>query len=363
MDLAGADAADDVPWSRAWTRRRGGRRWPRPARACRRGRRSRAGRPARPGSRRRRRRPSARRRAPSHRQVTVTCSALAWRSTLTSASWAMRNSSRSCGTGKRLHASSARTVTSSGDALAEPVDEQLERRQEALLLADLGAEVIQRVAHLADDPADVLAELSRRGSPSSLAAALGLHEAIELEGEVGERLADAVVEVAGDPVALLLGADGAQATEPPGVVEGEGGGSTKPSSSSTSRSVKCSATSCSMATRPITAPRAGQHGADARPDGPAQPRAAGGEQVVLADGGRGARAARWSPRGSCSVREPFGEPDARRGGRLATAVGVVEQQEQRRRRSRRGRAAGPSWSRGPRRGRGTPAGSARPGGG
>ena len=45
---------------------------------------------------------------------------------------------------------------------------------------------------------------------------------VELEGEVGEGLADAVVEVAGDAVALLLGADGAQPAEPPGVVEGQG---------------------------------------------------------------------------------------------------------------------------------------------
>ena len=50
-----------------------------------------------------------------------------------------------------------------------------------------------------------------------------LHDAVELEGEVGERLADAVVEVAGDAGALLVGADGAQAAEPAGVVDGEGG--------------------------------------------------------------------------------------------------------------------------------------------
>ena len=56
-----------------------------------------------------------------------------------------------------------------------------------------------------------------------LAVLVGLGHAVELEGEVGERLADAVVEVAGDAGALLVGADGAQPGEPAGVVDGEAG--------------------------------------------------------------------------------------------------------------------------------------------
>ena len=94
-------------------------------------------------------------------------------------------------------------------------------REEALGLADVGAEVVERVAHLADDRPHVLAELAER-RPDVVAAFAGLDDPVELEGEVGERLADAVVEVAGDAVALLLGADGAEPAEPAGVVDGEG---------------------------------------------------------------------------------------------------------------------------------------------
>ena len=63
-----------------------------------------------------------------------------------------------------------------------------------------------------------------RSSDGAEVVALGLagDDAVELEGEVGERLADAVVQVAGDAGALLVGADGAQAGEPAGVVDGEG---------------------------------------------------------------------------------------------------------------------------------------------
>ena len=57
------------------------------------------------------------------------------------------------------------------------------------------------------------------GSPFASARA----DAVELEGEVGERLADAVVEVAGDAGALLVGADGAEAGEPAGVVDRQAG--------------------------------------------------------------------------------------------------------------------------------------------
>ena len=45
---------------------------------------------------------------------------------------------------------------------------------------------------------------------------------VELEREVGERLADPVVQVTGDTGAFLVGTDGPQPGEPSGVVEGHG---------------------------------------------------------------------------------------------------------------------------------------------
>ena len=62
------------------------------------------------------------------------------------------------------------------------------------------------------------------GLPTSSPLVAARDDAVELEGQVGERLADAVVEVAGDAGALLVGADGAQAAEPAGVVDGQGRG-------------------------------------------------------------------------------------------------------------------------------------------
>ena len=66
---------------------------------------------------------------------------------------------------------------------------------------------------------------SRRCSsegPTVVALAVVGHDPVELEGQVGQGLADAVVQVAGDPRALLVGADGAQPAEPAGVVDGQG---------------------------------------------------------------------------------------------------------------------------------------------
>ena len=95
---------------------------------------------------------------------------------------------------------------------------------EALRLGDVGAQVVEGVADLADDAADVGAQLVEGVADGLAPGAPLLHDAVELEGEVGERLADAVVEVAGDAGALLVGADGAEPAEPAGVVDGEGGG-------------------------------------------------------------------------------------------------------------------------------------------
>ena len=92
-----------------------------------------------------------------------------------------------------------------------------------MLLRHVGAQVVQGVAHFADHVADVGAELFE-GRTHHVAAAVALHDAIELEGEVGERLADPVVQVPGDPGAFLLRADGSEAGKPASVVEGERGG-------------------------------------------------------------------------------------------------------------------------------------------
>ena len=58
-------------------------------------------------------------------------------------------------------------------------------------------------------------EISPSLSPGSV-----LH-ALELEGDVGQRLGDAVVQLAGDPGPLGLGAERPQPGEPPGVVDRE----------------------------------------------------------------------------------------------------------------------------------------------
>ena len=62
-----------------------------------------------------------------------------------------------------------------------------------------------------------------RSAVTGVALVVLADDAVELERQVGERLTDPVVEVAGDAGALLVGADGAQAGEPAGVVDGQGG--------------------------------------------------------------------------------------------------------------------------------------------
>ena len=71
-------------------------------------------------------------------------------------------------------------------------------------------------------PAHVVAEPLERRRRSSSPCRSWLDDPVELEGQVGERLADAVVQVAGDAGALLVGADGAEPAEPAGVVDGQG---------------------------------------------------------------------------------------------------------------------------------------------
>ena len=89
-----------------------------------------------------------------------------------------------------------------------------------MLVRHVGAQVVQRVADLADDVTDVRAQLFERGT-DEIAAGVALHDPVELEGQIGERLADAVMEVASDAGALFFRSDRAQSGEPPGVVDGE----------------------------------------------------------------------------------------------------------------------------------------------
>ena len=98
--------------------------------------------------------------------------------------------------------------------------ELLEHLAQALLLGHVGAQVVEGVADLAGDAAHVVAQLVQLGG-DALAGLVAVDEAVELEAEVGEGLADAVVQVAGDAGPLLVGADGAEPGEPAGVVEGE----------------------------------------------------------------------------------------------------------------------------------------------
>ncbi len=91
------------------------------------------------------------------------------------------------------------------------------------LVGDVGAQVVQRVPHLPDHTPNVVANpgqiIAHWGAPLVFA-----DDPVELEGEVGEGLADAVVEFTGDAGPLLVGADRSQSGEPAGVVDGKGCG-------------------------------------------------------------------------------------------------------------------------------------------
>src|SRR3546814_10854932 len=87
-------------------------------------------------------------------------------------------------------------------ALADPVEERLEGGGEALGVGHVCAQVVERVAHLPDHPAHIVAQVVERLAGIGPTAA-ALDDAVELEGEVGQPLPDAIVEVAGDPRTLL----------------------------------------------------------------------------------------------------------------------------------------------------------------
>ena len=103
---------------------------------------------------------------------------------------------------------------------------------------------------------------SSRSRSSEVADLLALgvlgHDAVELERQVGQRLADAVVEVPGDPRALLVGSDGAEPGEPAGVVDGQGDRLDEAPQQLDVTALKWLASGCSTARRPITLPLAGR---------------------------------------------------------------------------------------------------------
>ena len=102
-------------------------------------------------------------------------------------------------------------------ALRESFEVAAGDHHDVFVLADVGTELVDRLAQLAHDVADDDAQL---GDLGVLLARDAVH-ALELEGDVGERLRDAVVELAGDAGPFGFGAEGAQAPEPAGVVDGE----------------------------------------------------------------------------------------------------------------------------------------------
>ena len=104
--------------------------------------------------------------------------------------------------------------------VAHPLAEHRQRGDEVLALGHVGAQVVQRLTDIADDGADLLAELAQRCR--HVAAALGLHrEPVDLEPDHGEGVADPVVQLAGDAAALLVGADRPETAEQPSVVDGD----------------------------------------------------------------------------------------------------------------------------------------------
>ena len=92
---------------------------------------------------------------------------------------------------------------------------RLRERDEALLLGDRRAQLVQRLAELDHDLAHDPVQLGQRG------IAVAVRQPVELEADVGEGLRGAVVQVAGDAGPLGLGAEGAQPAEPAGVVDRE----------------------------------------------------------------------------------------------------------------------------------------------
>lgn len=102
-------------------------------------------------------------------------------------------------------------------AFREPVDHVEGDHRQRFGVGHPGAELAQGLAQLVERGLDVALESHQ---VSGGGVVLG-HDALELHRHVGEPLAEAVMQVAGDADPLLLCAEGAEPAEPAGVVDGE----------------------------------------------------------------------------------------------------------------------------------------------
>ena len=152
-------------------------------------------------------------------------------------------------------------------------------------------------------------------SPDLVALVGGPHDAIELERQVRQGLADAVVQVAGDAGALLVRADGAQPVEPAGVVDGEGGGldeAVQELEVACREGVVLGALDRDQPDQGAPGP---QRRVDARAGARRQARPTGLEQVRLVHAGRDAPWPGAGEAGDRWVGERSGHASRRRGGR------------------------------------------------
>jgi len=82
----------------------------------------------------------------------------------------------------------------------------LERLGHVADVGDVGAQVVEGVPNLPDDPSYVAAQLIEGGA-HMVTLGLAAHDAVEPEGQVGERLSDAIMQVSSDAGPLLVGTD------------------------------------------------------------------------------------------------------------------------------------------------------------
>ena len=130
----------------------------------------------------------------------------------------MRSSSFSTGTGRRFgRGAPPRRRASRSAAFAEPVHHVTGDLGERLGLGHPRAQLAQGLAQLVERRLHVVVQAVEVLHPGRV----GGHDPFELEADVGQPLAQSVVEVAGQTDPLLLGAEGAEAAEPAGVVDRE----------------------------------------------------------------------------------------------------------------------------------------------
>ena len=160
----------------------------------------------------------------------------------------------------------------------------------------------------------------------SLPVAPRLDDPVELEGEVGQRLPDAVVEVAGDAGALLVGTHRAEAPEPSGVVDGERGGLHEAGQQLDVAAGEVVGVGVLDGQESDDRPARRQHGVEPRRGAGREPRTPVGQQVLLAHqaaeaGGAGERAR------EVLRRDHVGRAGALTPEEVPATVGVVEHQD------------------------------------